>query len=1533
MPRPPNLVRLGTRTATYLGIFLLCVGVFFTQTPQGKEIVLREVLRRIEGSVAGTIEVAGISSERLWRGFTFRDVRILGEDGRPFLEVDSVRAGMAPAPLFRGDLVFTRVELWAPEIRLERLPDQERMNVSAIFVPRSGEGDPSGAADSVGPAGGSVPEPEEGAGQGEVGGGPESDSVSAPETEAEGPTSRRTIALREVRVHGGNLHILLPAPASVLASGRVPVELDPEGRPLVRRRSFLDVGLVVSDLVVRSPHQQGETFRVETLSFRGEVWPNPFEIGNLRGDVTREPGRLFVALEEARLPASQAQGSLEVGWGEPHGTWVSVQGTSEGLALQDLRWLEPRLPRGRATGPFELQLRDGDFLLDFLGTRLALTQGSVRARGGLRLGVPVGLENLSLSLTDVDLDVLDPWLSAPLPLGGIAAGDLFLDGEPSALAVDADISLVRPDSAGTTHAQLSGTFHLGDSLGVTDLVATLAPLDWGTFGDLVASQALQGPGGLRMEANGFLATGISIDADATHVPAGLPPSRVTGRGTLLSTPEDLRVNFSGELSPLSFTSLGSLFPDLPLTGEVSGPLAFRGTLSDLTVGAELLTSAGPLGFEARFDARNPANQYSFDSEFQEFHLSRLVPRLPEPTRLSGRIIASGRGLSFDSLGGEASVFLRRGEIGPVRVDTARIQGTIMNGLLQLDTLLAESDVGWIRAGGGFGISSESPPGQLTVEVGSQSLEGLRPFIMGEVPLILEDLTPFERDLLAMEGVDLDTIPTADEVALEGRVQARAILDGGLSSFSGEGQLFVQDLRYRSDYLRGGSLSFTGSDFPGEDLRVQGTLEADSMRVRDFSFRRGEADVDVGRRDGRLRVTATRSPNEDYRARGTFAIDTVGGRVYLDELNLRFDSVRWNLGGPTSVAWGPQGTRVRDFRLIRSGLDGMRIRADGFVPTEGEGDFDLEVQGLNLRRVARVLQMDEPLEGVLDLQMHIQGSAEDPFMTGDLRGEALRYRQFTLAGVDSEFHYQDQRLGGEAWASEGGRQVLALEGTFPVDLRLSPQEGRFPEGAVDLTVAADSFPADLALVVVRALEEVEGAISGQVHLGGTPGELAPMGALHLGDGSAFVPGLGVRFEEVDAAFALNPDGNVQVEGTFRSEGEGQVTGGVFLHPLTDPVLDLEVVAAQLLAVSRRDVEARVSGQVSVTQSYRRPRVAGSLLVDGGVLMVEELARTAEVVDLSDPFFMSVIDEEAGLRPIVEASQNPFLQNLRLSVDVSMSRGSWLRGKDLNVEMDGDLQVFWDRNERDLAMVGELEAVRGYYTVLGRQFQVQDGGVSFLGTPGVNPNLAIEALHRLRTPEGEDLEVTATVEGTLLSPRISLTSNATSIAESDLVSYLIFGRPSYALASSQNSYVQGAAGTLLGAAGGATANLALGTVGSQLGSVVARDFGLDYLAISQGEYVDPFAGAFGWGTTVATTQVEIGQYLTDDLFAAIVWRPLTDLGAGTNQSQFAGLRLEWLLADFWTLEGFFEDRFARSPLFRGDYQRDKILGFFFWREWGY
>jgi autotransporter translocation and assembly factor TamB len=242
------------------------------------------------------------------------------------------------------------------------------------------------------------------------------------------------------------------------------------------------------------------------------------------------------------------------------------------------------------------------------------------------------------------------------------------------------------------------------------------------------------------------------------------------------------------------------------------------------------------------------------------------------------------------------------------------------------------------------------------------------------------------------------------------------------------------------------------------------------------------------------------------------------------------------------------------------------------------------------------------------------------------------------------------------------------------------------------------------------------------------------------------------------------------------------------------------------------------------------------------------------------------------------------------------------------------------------------VRGTYSRFGRQFQVQQGTVRFIGTPGLDPDLNILAVNRLRVRDGEPLNIFALLEGTLLSPRVTLSSDAQPpIASSELVSYLIFGRPTYELASAEFSLVQGEFGGLFGSAAGAGASLAFGALGTQLGSAVAQEIGLDYFAISQAQGSANFGT--GFESALRATQVEVGWYVAQDVFLALLLRPLL----GINSSGISGARLEWRATDQWTVEGFLEDRFARELntgfSINEAFQVPKVWGLFLAREWGY
>jgi translocation and assembly module TamB len=301
-----------------------------------------------------------------------------------------------------------------------------------------------------------------------------------------------------------------------------------------------------------------------------------------------------------------------------------------------------------------------------------------------------------------------------------------------------------------------------------------------------------------------------------------------------------------------------------------------------------------------------------------------------------------------------------------------------------------------------------------------------------------------------------------------------------------------------------------------------------------------------------------------------------------------------------------------------------------------------------------------------------------------------------------------------------------------------------------------------------------------------------------------------------------------------------------------------------------------------------------------------------------------------QPLIAGLSNPFLDNLRVDIDLAVPRDLWLRSIDMNVEMGGDLNMRYDRSQNDLVLVGELQALRGSYRVLGRTFEVDEGTAFFLGQPGVNPTLDIQALARIRRRDGDRLEVRAAVQGTLVEPLVTLSTEEAGLSQSDLISYLLVGAPSGERGTGQDL-----------ATGGLT--YATGALMSQLGTALAQELPvvnrLDYLSFSQ-------SGAIGTaelesnpaGNVFGGTQVELGKYLNDDVFVILVLggtNAATADGSGTSFT-FRGVRMELAVAESWFVEGFVEDRFLQSTtggLGLVGLDDSKVVGVLVFGEWGY
>ncbi len=1486
--RPPR--RWGRRIAVAIAGLVALTGlaiIAIVGSGKGQRFVLDQILDRAQGMFEGPLTVAGIRSPSLLEGATLVGVRLDARGGRPFLTVDSIGLHYSILSLLTGRPRVSSVMLWGPHVEISRYPGEDESNVSHLLRPQ----------------------------------GPVTDSSRV----------TRRIAINRVGIRGGSIDILSP-----LGTGASPgtlTEPAPGGHGRLHRISLDSLDLDLADALLRLGGTEPLQATLSSLSVDAYLFADPLRVTDARGSLSYGVGGLDLRNATLSLPHSTLTGEVRLGpqTGEGSAWALAANLKTRGRgSLSDLHWLDARIPDGHFGGGITVTSGDG---LDahFHDMRVDLEASQLLLDGGLSVGRNVELRNLSIEASPLLVSRLEPWLGRKLPLQGWLRGTLTLSGSLDALSTTGRMTIVPSGFGGTpTTVAVRGELNAGDDPGFTGFQARVDPLNFAMIAAVAPSVILSGTGQATLKLSGRVDEGVQVALDATQ--GADSASRVTVQGSVQRMAgRRWSVDLRSELAPLSLAFLAKIRPDLDLQGSVAGTLHATGLLDSLRLTGDLTGAGGRLALDGEVDARAPSSWYHLDAKLANVAVSRLVGRLPRPTAWSGHLHVDGRGVSPDSAEAVATLDAGRARIGGLRIDTLTTRLHVAGGMLAIDTV--EADLGGVHLNGSgrLGVVA-TRRGEAHIRFVSDSLIGLRPIFMGDTVIARDTLSVLEKELLRFQGVNPEHLPDTAEVAMAGALQGEARLEGSVDSLDVDATARLRSGVYRLDRVDSATLHVQALGYRSSASRVRFSLEADGVRAvsRSFQAVHVEADMAEGRGDGSVAVR--RRPGEVYSAAGSFAIDSAGGSVNLRTASATFDSLAWRMVRPTRVAWDSSSVTIDSLKIARGGAEPMSLTASGTLSRTGRSDFRLDASGLQLERVARVAQRESlDLGGRLDLSMRVSGPAADPLIGGSFDLADARYGNMKLARLGGTLDYRDQkaRVQLDAWDTE--RKVLTAGGTVPVDLALTDVQDRSPSVPMDVRVRADSLDASVALSYVTLLKDVKGTVSGDFHVGGTLDRPEPSGSLQLQDAAWSVPAIGVRHTRINGELTLHPDRSVDVQVATHAVGTSEVTGKLVLEPVSNPKLDLKIHFAGFQAVDRKDMAGRISGDLTLDGTYDRPRMVGKLTVDQGTLYLEEFARSSEVVDLTDPDVFNVVDTTVlSSRPMLADLRNPFLENLRVSVNLSVPRDTWLRSKDMNVEIGtpagSPLVVTYDRLNRDLVMVGELDALRGSYSVLGRRFDVvsQNSTVSFVGTPGVNPTLDIQAVTRIRRVGNDPLSVTATVSGTLTQPRVNLSTDEKSVPQSDLVSYLVFGRPAHELSSGQSALVQGATG--------AGVTYLTGVAANRIGAAVAQQIGVDYLSISQAG--DFQAGNLGvLSTALANTQVEIGQYVSQNVFVVVVLRKPAE--GASSAGWLGGARVDWALSDNYNAQGFVEDRFLRSqtPGLAELGQNSQIVGVFVYREWGY
>lgn len=1316
--------------ATVLGTLLALGG-----TRSGRTLLAQVVTARSAGLVRGSIAIGRIEGDfRTW--LALEDVVVRDTTGFPMASLKRVELRFKLSDLLAKRIVFDRVSLFRPRVYLEKHRNG-RLNLEEVL--RIGEGPP----------------------------GPPS-----------GPGT--LIDLRDVTIREGILTVLTPwsppghlrgqaAADSALAAQRlVPARRIEDGGPgegLQQLRTIENLNARFTRARISTPDREPLLLQVDSMGF---LINDPMvDVRDLAGEIRQANDTLWFDLRRAELPGTRGTARGLVSW--PADTLLFDFAFNAGrVALADLRFVSPDFPdytgRGRLTAVSitnditEYRIPDLDVGSGTDRVRGRLTAITHRFRG-------LGFRGLDLELTDVELDVVRPYLDT-VPFTGRLSGRLQADGYFDEMQVGVDWAFYdyRVDGRPPNLVRMRGPVTLGGSEGFIFHGVTVdsADLDLPTVRLAVPAVILEG----RARGAGSLDgpwKDVTFRGHLVHHDEGRPESAAEGRIRINTRDSIVALDADLDFVPLEFEGVRRSFPTLTALGGLTGPVHLEGPLDRMLVRADVRGRLGRVKAEGVVTMLPP--RWGADSlrlEFADLDLQVVRGRGP-PTRLAGRALVRGTVDSLVAPEGDLTLALGPGTVREVAFDSLTARVGVHDSVIVVDTSMLAFPGARVTAAGTLGWA-RGHDGTLTILARA---EGLGAFDS----LLTAALNPAPDSLVARERLD-------------GTLEAEVGITGALDSMDVRAEARAAQVRWNGYRMPGSRVAFAWRGGARPAVRVDAVVDTLSRGAFDAHDVRFGAD---GPADSlSWRADAASSAALALHSRGEYRAGAAGRSVLVDTLDLTLRGNGWSSEGPFLVSRLDSVWTVGETAISRK--DGSaRIAIAGTVPGAQAGELDLRVAGLDLRDVSALLLRDTTrVSGSLFLDVRTAGTAADPVFrgTGTLTGPVFGDFRAPLTRV--AFNYRRKRLDSNLSFWRTGTSLMEVNAVLPLDLAWSrPTRGsRQVPGELAIRIEADSMNLAVFEAFTKNARQIRGTLVSDVTVQGTWDAPRLGGTVAIQDGRAILPSLGVRYGPANGRVTLTGDSIVVDTLEVRGQtGVLHATGLVRLQNLTRPVLDLTLRADDFRMMNVPEyLTLEADGTVQLRGPLLKATLTGQATAKNSVLYFADLV-TKSIVDLEDPVFADLVDTVAiRTRGLGAAIQNRFLDSLTIrDFAFRAAEGVWLRSGEANIQLQGGVTV--QKTRSIYRFDGVFNAIRGTYNLkllaITRAFDVTRGQVTYLGDPDLNADLDIDARHVIRPADaeatGKDVEVTAHIGGTLREPKLTLASSIRPpLSQSDIISLLVLRR---------------------------------------------------------------------------------------------------------------------------------------------------------------
>lgn len=518
--------------------------------------------------------------------------------------------------------------------------------------------------------------------------------------------------------------------------------------------------------------------------------------------------------------------------------------------------------------------------------------------------------------------------------------------------------------------------------------------------------------------------------------------------------------------------------------------------------------------------------------------------------------------------------------------------------------------------------------------------------------------------------------------------------------------------------------------------------------------------------------------------------------------------------------------------------------------------DLKIRDIadivNMADSSYILSADKDIEGEFsEFVLTYKGTLVTPHLKTEIKTNTIKYQDSDIGVITINANYENNTADAILkMENSDNKGTLTLKGTVPFQ---NPFSGDTMNALnistlpVDINLKAEDFLLDNFSLLVKDIKSLRGVLNADLSAKGTASDPGLTGNLKITNGGYLFPLTGMDYS-FDADMST---GNSKlVLNRLKLYNENDDTRHIDLYGNLDfkdlKITDINLEAAGDMVLLDKDVEQNELGvygyilagignpPVKITGSLDSLFITGQLLIKDATISSVPLEGSGYNTGDDNFVYIDAVNDSAKLNmaslkilePEEYAKLNPFERSLYiLSAD---STEETIVNLDVNVKTESIIYASIDFNNitRD-RLFGELKADLDIKTVDGnlqafgsvdvagdsyyrfyRDFKLNESSIKFDGDIS-NPVLDIKGVYastktneQYGTVTTNDVEVVITVKGSAKEPELTLnlyqdgSEVSGSDAQSDAITYLLFGRYKSELSASERTAVASSLGASVG-----------------------------------------------------------------------------------------------------------------------------------------